>query len=109
MMYSTATIAPAMAPQIANFLASSAACCASAYRPDVQRPETWVDLMIETIPSGRQHSTVTRIAHTRLLSGGAPPAPGPPGGGKPPVGGGGGKFPGGGGGYSVMDAFQRSS
>ncbi len=63
------TTAPAIAPQIAHFFASSDAFWAWAYWPDCHRPFTLLALMIDTMPNGKQHNTVTRMPHTRLLSG----------------------------------------
>ncbi len=60
-----ANAAPTIAPMMAHFFALSAAAWASAYRPWDHSPETLVEYTIETIPNGRQHSTVTRIAQTR--------------------------------------------
>ena len=69
MMTTTKTMTPAIAPHIAYFFASSAACCASAVRPCAHRPDTWVAFTIDTIPSGRQHNTVTKMPKIRLLFG----------------------------------------
>ena len=63
---------PATAAQIDHFFAASADAWASSWRPCIHSESTSPALTSATMPSGRQHITVARIAHTRLLSGGGP-------------------------------------
>lgn len=56
---------PTPAVIIAHSFADSAASIASAWLPLSQRLSTLVDFTIATIPKGRQHNNVDKIAQTR--------------------------------------------
>ena len=73
----TAPRMPTITDHLIHLPASAAAWLAPATSPLLHLLLTSADLMIATMPNGRQQKRVTRIDHTSLLSGG-PPAAGPP-------------------------------
>ena len=68
---------PTITDHLIHLPASAADWLAPATSPAVHLLLTSADLMIATMPKGRQQNRVTRIDQTSLLSGGPPAAPPP--------------------------------
>ena len=77
----TAAMMLTITDHLIHLPASAAAWFAPATSPAAHLLLTSADLMIATMPKGRQQNRVTRIDQTSLLSGGPAAAPPPSGGG----------------------------